>query len=240
MRAEKRTRQQILPLGCAADARSQAVPAHVRRAGWARLACRTARLGGPVHAGPEGPRERIWYHACRHRRCPQCAWLQVERWLERQKTRLLACEHSRVICPIPQTLNDLWLANVAGMRQVRCASVHDPLLTRRGDAKYLGATPGIIATLHPWPQTWLWHPHIHCVVTGGGLAEAGDWGAVRNGVLLPMRVVRALFRGTLVAAIRQGVAHGTLPLPTGKRRQPVENLLHTRGRTQGNVPIRER
>jgi hypothetical protein len=120
------------------------------------------------------------------------------------------------------------------------ASVHDTLLELLGDRKYLGATPGMIATLHTWSQTLLLHPHIHCLVTGGGLSETGQWVAVRNGFLLPMAVVMALFRGKLLAAIRRGVAQGQLTLPEGQRRQQLENRLNQLGRTKWNVHIRER
>ena len=82
--------------------------------------------------------------------------------------RLLACEHYHVIFTMPHELNDLWLANVAVMTQLLFASVHDTLVELLGDAKYLGARPGIIATLHTWTQTLLLHPHVHCLVTGGG------------------------------------------------------------------------
>jgi Putative transposase len=172
--------------------------------------------------------------------CPPCAWVQVERWLARQKQRLLACEHYRAIFTIPHELKALWLAHVAAMTNLLCASVHDTLLELLDDRQYLGAKPGIIATLHPWSQTWLLHPHMHGLVTGGGLSTAGQWVAVRNGFLLPMRVVRALFRGKLLAAMRQGVAHGTLKPPEGKSRQQVETRLHKLGRMKWNVHIRER
>jgi len=80
--------------------------------------------------------------------CPQYAWVQVERWLARQKARLLACDHYHVIFTMPHELNDLWQANVEGMSRLLFASVHDTWLELLDDAKYLGATPGIIATLH--------------------------------------------------------------------------------------------
>jgi hypothetical protein len=95
----------------------------VRRAVWARLACRTARLGGHVQACPEGHIERVWYNSCRHRLCPQCAWLQVTRWLERQPARLLACEQYHGMFPIPHELHARWLANVEVMTQLLLASV---------------------------------------------------------------------------------------------------------------------
>ena len=98
---DKLTLQTILQLGYETYARMQALPDYVRRAVWALLACRTARLGGHVQACPDGHIERIWYNSCRHRRCPQCAWLQIERWLAKQKARLLACDHYHVIFTMP-------------------------------------------------------------------------------------------------------------------------------------------
>jgi hypothetical protein len=240
LRTDKLTLQAILQLGDAAYERRHPLPDYVRRAVWALLACRTTLLGGHVQRCPEGHVERIWYNSCRHRMGPQCAWVQVERWLAKQKARLLACEHYHVIFTMPHEFNALWLANVEGMSKLLFASVHDTLLELLGDGKYLGAKPGIIATLHTWSQTLLLHPHIHCLVRGGGLSEAGQWVAVRNGFLLPMGVVMALFRGKLLAAIRQGVAHGTLQLPQGQRRQPMENLLNKLGRQKWHVHIRER
>jgi putative transposase/transposase-like zinc-binding protein len=240
LQTDKITLQTILQQGYAVYERNHPLPDYMRRAVWAMLACRTAVLGGHVQACPDGHVERIWYNSCRHRLCPQCAWVQIERWLVKQKARLLACEPYHVIFTIPHELNEVWLANVAVMSSLLFASVHDTLVELLGDAKYLGARPGIIATLHTWTQTLLLHPHIHCLVTGGGLHEAGHWVAVRNGYLLPMRVVMALFRGKLLAALRQRLAQGTLQLPPGKRRQQVENLLNKLGRTKWNVHIRER
>ena len=240
LRTDQLTLQTILQRGYEAYARTHALPDYVRRAVWEILACRTALLGGHVQACPEGHLERIWYHACRHRRCPPCAWLQIERWLVRQKARLLACEHYHAIVTMPHELNDLWLANVAVMSGLRCASVHDTLLELLSDANYLGATPGIIATRHTWSQTLLLHPHIHGLVTGGGRHESGHWVAVRNGLLLPRQVVMAVCRGQLRAAIRQGLAQGTRQLPAGQSQQQVEHLLYTLGRQKLHVPIRER
>jgi hypothetical protein len=172
--------------------------------------------------------------------CPPGAWLQSEHWLVRQKSRLLACEHSHVICTMPHERNARWLANVEGMSRLLLASVHDTLCELGGEAQYLGARAGIIATLHTWSQTWLRHPHLHCVVTGGGLNAAGQWVMVRPGFLVPMRVVRARFRGKLLAAIRQGLQHGQLTPPRGQRRQQVESRLNKLGRQPWHVHSRER
>jgi len=185
---------------------------------------------------------RIWYNSCRHRACPQCAYLQTERWLAFQQARLLACDHYHVIFPLPHELNPWWLANVRVMTTLLFQAVRDTLGTLLADPKYLGAQPGILAALHTWSQTLVLHPHVHCLVTGGGLTPTGSWVAVRNGFLLPARVVMAVFRGKMVAAIRQPLARGALALPAPMRPQQWLNLLHRLGhpKTKWNVRIMER
>ena len=219
------------------------LPAHVRKAARAIMQCRTAALGGHIQACPDGHFTRIWDNACRHRSCPQCASLQTERWLARQQARLLTCDHSQVIFTLPHDLNPLWLTKVPVMTTLLLQAVRDTLGTLLADPKYLGAQPGIIAALHTWSQTLLLHPHLHGLVTGGGLTPAGQWVAVRNGFLLPARVVMAVFRGKMVAAIRQTVARGELALPEPMRPQQLVNLLNRLGhptQTKWNVRIMER
>jgi hypothetical protein len=101
----------------------------------------------------------------------------------------------------------------------------------------------MIAALHTWSQTLVLHPHVHCLVTGGGLTSEGSWKAVRNGFLLPVRVVMAVLRGKRLAAIRQALAEEVLVVPEGVRLQQLLNLLTRRGhprKTKWNVHIRER
>jgi len=234
------TVQQILQCGYAAFAQCHPLPDYVRKAAWALMACRTALLGGHVQGCPEGHFQRIWYNSCKHRLCPQCAWLQIERWLSRQKARLLACDHYHVIFTMPDELRGLWLANVRAMTNLLFATVHETLDELLGDAKYLGACPGMIAALHTWSQTLVLHPHLHCLVTGGGLTEAGQWRPVRNGFLLPARVVMALFRGKLLATIDAAIRAGTLRLPTSLTLRQWETLRNKLGRRKWNVHIRER
>jgi len=220
-----------------------ALPAYVRRAAHAIMQCRTAALGGHVQACPDGHMARIWYNSCRHRSCPQCAYLQTERWLALQQARLLACDHYHVIFTLPHELNPLWLANVRVMTTLLFQAVRDTLATLLADPHYLGAQPGIIAALHTWSQTLVLHPHVHCLVTGGGLTPDGHWQAVRNGFLLPARVVMAVFRGKMLGALRWAFARDALVLPEAMRPQQFLNLLHRLGhaqKTPWNVHIRER
>src|SRR5215470_13543164 len=220
-----------------------ALPAHVRRAAHALMQCRTAALGGHIQACPDDHFMRIWYNSCRHRSCPQCAYLQTERWLAVQQARLLACDHYQVIFTLPHELNPLWLANVSVMTTLLFQAVRDTLGPLLADPKYLGAQPGILMALHTWSQTLVLHPHVHWLVTGGGLAPTGSWVAVRNGFLLPARVVMAVFRGKMVAVIRQTFARGALALPKPMRPQQFVNLLNRLGhptKTKWNVRIMER
>jgi hypothetical protein len=222
---------------------SHALPAHVRRAAHALMQCRTAALGGHIQACPDGHVSRVWYNSCRHRSCPQCAYLQTERWLALQRARLLTCDHYHVIFTLPHELNSLWLANISVMTTLLFQAVRATLVTLLADPKYLGAQPGILAALHTWSQTLVLHPHVHCLVTGGGLTPAGQWVAVRHGFLLPARVVMAVFRGKMVDAIRQTLARGALALPEPLRPQQFINLLNRLGhptKTRWNVRIMER
>ena len=220
-----------------------ALPAHVRRAAHALMQCRTAALGGHIQACPDGHVARVWYNSCRHRSCPQCAYLQTERWLALQRARLLACDHYHVIFTLPHELNPLWLANVPVMTTLLFQAVRDTLSTLLADPKYLGAQPGILAALHTWSQTLVLHPHVHCLVTGGGLTADGSWKAVRNGFLLPARVVMAVFRGKMLDALRRALARDALVLPEAMRPQQFLNLLNRLGhptKTRWNVHIMER
>jgi len=219
------------------------LPAHVRKAARAIMQCRTAALGGHIQACPDGHMSRIWYNSCRHRSCPQCAYLQTERWLVLQRARLLACDHYHVIFTLPHDLTPLWLANVPEMSTLLFQAVRDTLCALLADPKYLGAQPGILAALHTWSQTLVLHPHVHCLVTGGGLTPTGHWVAVRNGFLLPVRVVMAVFRGKMLDAIRQAWVREEVTLPESLRPQQFLNLLNRLGhptKTPWNVRIMER
>jgi len=148
-----------------------------------------------------------------------------------------------VIFTLPHELNPLWLANVPVMTTLLFQAVRDTLSTLLADPKYLGAQPGILAALHTWSQTLVLHPHVHCLVTGGGLTADGSWKAVRNGFLLPARVVMAVLRGKMLDALRRAFARDALVLPEAMRPQQFFNLLNRLGhptQTRWNVHIMER
>ena len=216
------------------------LPYHVRKAARALMLCRTSALGGHVEACPEGHYHRQWYNSCRHRICPQCNWIRIGQWLEKQKERLLPCGHYHMIFTLPHELNDLWLLNVGNMTTLLFTCVRDTLYGFFLDPRHVGAKPGIIATLHTWSQTMVLHPHIHCLVTEGGL-DAKRWIRTKHqGYLLPIRAVMAVFRGKFLASLNSAVQNRTITLPAGMTMQQWTNLKNKLGRAKWNVHIRER
>jgi hypothetical protein len=237
------TLQDIFQAGSPDYERTHLLPAHVGKAARAIMQCRTAVLGGHGQACPDGHVSRIWYNSCEHRSCPQCAFLQIERWLCKQTSRLIDCDHEHAIFTIPHDLNALWLDNVGLMTSLLFTSVRDSLFELLGDPTYLGVQPGIMMALHTWGQTLVLHPHSHGLVTGGGLTPEGHWVAVHNGYLLPARVVTAVFRGKFVDVLRRAFHRSAVALPAAMRPQPFLNLLNRLGhkkKTRWNVRIMER
>lgn len=200
-------------------------PAHVRQAARALLQCRTAALGGHVQACPDGHVARLWYHACRPRSCPPCAYLQTERWWALQQARWLACDQSHVLCTLPHVLSPRWLAHVPVLSTLRLQAVRDTLCPWLAAPQSLGAPPGMIAALPTWRQPLGLPPHVPCLGTGGGWTPAGQWVAGRHGFLLPVRGVRAVWRGKLLAALRQAWARAELTLPEARRPPQLLPLL---------------
>src|SRR5262249_29701455 len=136
-------------------------------------------------------------------------------------------------------LNALWVANVRECAQLFFHAAWATLSDLLGDSKYLGATPGMLAALHTWGQTLVLHPHLHCLVTGGGLAGE-TWHAIRNGYLLPARVVMPVFRGKVLAALREALGAGQLGRPPGVTSPQLQMLLNRLGRQSWHVQIMTR
>ncbi len=187
------------------------LPPHQRKAAWALIHCRTAALGGHIQACPEGYVERVWYNSCKHRCCPQCNQVQIERWLEFQQARLLACPHHHLIFILPHQLNPLWSLNPGVMTGLLFEAVGDTVRELIGDPKHLGAEPGFILTLHTWGRSLSLHPHIHCLITAGGLE--GQWVSPRRKCFLLAPVVMEVFRGKFSAYLEQALKAGELRLP---------------------------
>ncbi len=236
---EQPTVQSILREHYPAYERSHPLQEHVRDAVHAMICCRTSALGGHKQVCPEGHYTQIWYNSCKHRACPQCAYLETARWLDEQQARLLDCDHYHSIFTIPHDLNDLWQLNVRVMANLLFTVVRDELMGMLADPRYLGAMPGIILALHTWGQAQILHPHIHCLITGGGLWE-GEWKVVKNGFLLPVKLLMKRFRARFLKALRRAIAKDRLVLPQGESPASLEKLFTKLEKTKWNVHIRER
>ena len=175
-------------------------------------ACRTAALGGHVEACDRCGYARITYNSCRDRHCPKCQAAKRAQWLEVRLERLLPVDHFHVVFTLPDSLNPLMRYNQRRLYDLLFQAAAQTLLTLAADPKRLGAQIGVTAILHTWGQNLLFHPHLHCVVTGGGLVADGRWVAGRANYFLPVKVLGRMFRGKFLDGLQQALAQGDLSL----------------------------
>jgi hypothetical protein len=179
--------------------------------------CRTAALGGHLGVCDRCGRQKPFYNSCRNRHCPKCQSLEQARWVEAQQRTLLPVEYFHLVFTVPPALHPLFLRDrrqgYSLLFQAAIGALH-AVCRRR-----LGATPGTIAVLHTWSQTLSFHPHIHCIVTGGGLDAAQQcWISARPGFLVPVRVLSRVFRGKLLEAFERTLSNSSPPRPPLGRR----------------------
>ncbi len=173
--------------------------------------CRTAQLGGHVEQCDACGHQRISFNSCRSRHCPKCQSLTRAQWLEDRQAELLPVEYFHVVFTVPQEIAAIAYQNKAVVYDILFRATAETLRTIAGDAKHLGAEIGFIAILHTWGQNLLHHPHLHCVVPGGGIAPNGErWISCRPGFFLPVRVLSRLFRRLFIAQLQLAFDHGEL------------------------------
>src|SRR6202790_3663200 len=183
-----------------------------RRAMSAIELCRTAALGGHVEQCDACGHQRITYNSCRHRACPKCQSLARAQWLEHRQAELLpGVEYFHVVFTLPEPIAALAYQNKKLLYDILFRTSAETLRTIAADPKHLGAEIGFITVLHTWGQNLQHHPHVHCVVPGGGIApDAARWGACRPGLFLPVRVLSRVFRGKCLALLRAAFDRGRL------------------------------
>ena len=173
--------------------------------------CRTAVLGGHLDVCDRCGHERPAYNSCRNRHCPKCQSLAQARWIEQRLARTLETPYFHVVFTLPRELRSLALVNRRQVFALLFAAASQTLLALGEDPTRLGATLGITAVLHTWTRELQFHPHLHCIVTGGGLALDGTrWVPARGAYLFPVKVLSRLFRGKLLAALTQAYEQGAL------------------------------
>jgi hypothetical protein len=166
--------------------------------------CRTAELGGHVEQCDSCGHNAISYNSCRNRHCPKCQSIKKAEWLEERRKEILPVEYFHVVFTVPESIAAIGLQNKRVIYDILFRATSETLRKIAADPKHLGADIGFLAILHTWGQNLLHHPHIHCVVPGGGLTPDGQqWISPRKGFFLPVRVLSRLFRGLFLDYLRQ-------------------------------------
>ena len=173
--------------------------------------CRTAALGGHVARCQDCDHIQIAYNSCRNRHCPKCQGAAAKDWLAARQAELLPVPYYHVVFTLPAAIADIAYQNKAVVYGILFKAAAETLITIAADPKHLGARIGLTAVLHTWGSAMTHHPHVHCIVPGGGIARAGDrWVACRPGFFLPVRVLSRLFRRLFLDRLVAAHAAGRL------------------------------
>jgi len=187
------------------------LPSH-RRAVADILACRTEQLGGHLWRCACCRTEVFSYHSCKNRSCPRCHKDQTERWIAARKAELLACPYFQVTVTVPEELRDVLRANQRDGYAALMRAAAEGIIELARDPHHVGGTVGVMAVLHTWTQQLVYHPHVHCLVTGGGFSDDGrHWRPARWNYLIPTKALAVLVRAKMKAALARSRPDLVLP-----------------------------
>ena len=182
-----------------------------RRVMGAIVACRTAALGGHVEACDDCGVARVAYNSCRNRHCPKCQGAARAQWLAARQAELLPVPYFHVVFTLPAPVGAIAFQNKAAVYAILFAASAEAMTTLAANPRRLGAQIGVVAVLHTWGQTLTHHPHVHCVVPGGGLSPDGTrWIAGRPNFFLAVRPLAKLFRRLFLERLQKAYDAGTL------------------------------
>ncbi|MGV3502549.1 MAG: IS91 family transposase [Adhaeribacter sp.] len=169
------------------------------------MRCRTAAMGGHVDACRDCGSVRISYNSCRNRHCPTCQGRKREQWIQAREAELLQVPYLHVVFTLPGELNQLALHQPKAVYDTLFEAAWQTMLVFGNDEKHLGARPGMIAVLHTWGQSLSLHPHLHCIVPGGGLSKAGYWknAKTQGKFLFPVKAMSKVFRAKYVQGLKE-------------------------------------
>lgn len=164
--------------------------------------CRTSALGYHANSCDNCDYEKFAYNSCRNRNCPKCQTLKKEQWIHKQEQYLLDIPYFHVVFTLPSELNQITLQNQSVVYTLLFKAVSETLKELASDEKYLGAKLGLTTVLHTWGQNLSYHPHIHCIIPGGGLTSDGKWKNSREKFFLPVKVLSRKFRGKFLSYLK--------------------------------------
>jgi hypothetical protein len=196
--------------------------------------CRTAALGGQIEQCDACGHQRICYRSCRNRHCPKCQSLARAEWIQRRQSELLDCQYFHVVFTVPEEIAAIAFQNKELVYGILFRAAAETLRTIAADPKHLGAEIGFFAVLHSWGSNLLHHPHLHCVVPGGGLSPDGTcWICCKPGFFLPVRVLSRLFRRLFLEHLQTAFDSGKLQFFS-----TLENLRDPREFARYLAPLR--
>jgi hypothetical protein len=192
--------------------------------------CRTAALGGHLDVCMACGYSAPSYNSCRNRHCPKCQAMAQAKWIEGRMARVLPIHYFHVVFTLPAELRPVAAHNRRAIFDMLFAAASATLRELGRDPERLGAELGITMVLHTWARDLTFHPHVHAIVTGGGLSPDGArWLPARRRYLFPVEVMGALFRGKLLAALDTAIERGEVEMPGGEAADP-EAWDHLRAR----------
>jgi Putative transposase/Transposase zinc-binding domain len=201
------------------SAHGAAMPSSHRRAIADIIACRTAALGGHLWRCDSCAGEVFAYHSCKNRSCPKCHAEQTEAWLARRRAEMLPAPYFHITVTVPGELREILRANQRDGYAALMKAAGEAIVELARDRRFVGGTVGVLTVLHTWTQQLVFHPHVHCLVTGGGVcADGRDWYPARKTFLVPVKALAKLVRGKLRAALAG--RRPDLALPDAAWRKP--------------------
>lgn len=189
---------------------------------FAIMNCHTPKMGFNSMLCTECGHTEIFYNSCRNRHCPVCQAVLKELWIDERKSEVIDTPYFHLVCTVPAELNPLFYAN----QKLLYGLLHDcaarTVLLLSADRKYLGAQPGIIQVLHTWGQKLIYHPHIHCIISGGGLSPDMKLKKCGHSFFIPIAVMRKVFRGKFLVALQSLYVSDSLVFPASCKK--LDNL----------------
>jgi hypothetical protein len=209
------------------------LPSH-RRAFEDILRCRTAAMGGHVFECNQCGRQHYSYHSCRNRSCPKCHKTDTKAWLQGRQQELLPVPYYHVIFTLPQELRKFARLHQKKVYGLLIKSAAHSITKLAADARYVGGLVGVMAVLHTWGSNLAYHPHVHCLVTGGGLSPDGHkWVPARDDYLVPVKALSRLFRGIFLDSICRQFMNIELPESIWQK----DWVVHCKPAVQGTAKV---
>jgi hypothetical protein len=206
-------------------------------AAYAIMYCKTGRLGSNAYRCEKCGHVEFHDNSCRNRNCPSCQAVNREVWIDARSSEIIDASYYHVVFTVPHELNGIIYDNQAAMYPLMHRAVSRTLLDLAADKKHLGATPGIIQTLHTWGQSLNYHPHVHCIVTGAGLTPDLRFVKGRDGFFVPVKALSRVFQGKFIQGLQKLRASGELSLPGSLCAPDAWDAFIASLRSKGWVPF---